>query len=442
MSVGNLPDPFVCARAVHYAATIFIAGAAFFMVAIAEPAFGIARPGASLVAAFRRRLAFIVWPCLVLVLLSGTAWLVLTSESMSGEPLADILSQGMLWTVLSQTDFGNDWLARLVMACALAAVFVPLLGQGVKSVWLRAAAVVLAAALIGSLAWAGHAIGGRGVEGVLHPAGDVLHLIAAAMWVGVLVPLALLLAMTGKDAAALLTVRMATLRFSTIGIAAVATLLITGIVNTLYLVGSVPALLGTEYGRLLLCKMALFVGMVGIAAYNWSQLTPALVQSASITAAQKARRQLCRNAAVEALAGVLIIGIVAVLGTMPPASHVNHHAASGAIPADATFRHIHSEQGMADVMIEPGHVGTADVSIHLLNEDLATLAASELTLTLTAPTPGSNPTTRAAAQDADGVWHVDRIELSEPGNWTVSVDAVLASGGRLQLAAPIVVYRK
>jgi putative copper export protein len=58
----------------------------------------------------------------------------------------------------------------------------------------------------------------------------------------------------------------------------------------LYLVGSVPALLGTGYGRLLLCKMALFAGMVSIAAYNWSQLTPALAQSASITAAQQARR--------------------------------------------------------------------------------------------------------------------------------------------------------
>jgi len=190
------------------------------------------------------------------------------------------------------------------MACALAAVFVPLLsGQGLKSVWLKATAVILAAALIGSLAWAGHAMGGRGVEGVLHPAADVLHLIAAAAWVGVLVPLALLLAITGEDAATLSAARTATLRFSKIGIAAVATLLITGIVNTLYLVGSVPALLGTEYGRLLLCKMALFAGMVGIAAYNWSQLTPALAQSASITTAQQARRRLCRNAAVEAFAG-------------------------------------------------------------------------------------------------------------------------------------------
>jgi hypothetical protein len=127
---------------------------------------------------------------------------------------------------------------------------------------------------------------------------------------------------------------------------------------------------------------------------------------------------------------------------MPPASHANHHAASGAIPADATFQHIHSEQGMADVTIEPGHVGTADVTIHLLNDDLATLAARALTLTLIAPTLGSKPTARAASQDADGLWHVDGIELSEPGNWTVMVDAVLTSGGRLQLAAPIVVHAK
>jgi putative copper resistance protein D len=443
MSVGNLPNPFVCVRAVHLAATIFVSGAAFFTVVIAEPAFGVAKPGASMVAAFRRRLAFIVWPCLVLVLLSGAAWLALTSESMSGESLADALSQGVLWIVLLQTDFGNDWLARFVMACALAGVFVPLLSsRGMNSVWLKAAAVILAAALIGSLAWAGHAIGGQGVEGVLHPATDVLHLIAAAAWVGAVVPLALLLAMMGEDATTLSAARAATLRFSALGVAAVATLLVTGIVNTWYLVGSVQALIGTEYGRLLLFKMTLFVGMIGIAAYNWSQLTPALAQSASITAAKRARRQLCRNAAVEALGGALIIGIVALLGTMPPASHVNHHAASGTIPADATFQHIHSEQGMADVTIEPGRVGTADVTIHLLNEDLASLAASELTLTLTAPTPGSKPTTRAASQDADGVWHVDRIELSEPGNWTVAVDAVLTSGGRLQLAAPIVVYAK
>ena len=64
--------------------------------------------------------------------------------------------------------------------------------------------------------------------------------------------------------------RAATSRFSLVGMAAVATLLATGIVNSWYLVGNVDALLNTHYGKLLLIKLALFLGMVGIAAFNWS----------------------------------------------------------------------------------------------------------------------------------------------------------------------------
>ena len=141
--------------------------------------------------------------------------------------------------------------------------------------------------------------------------------------------------MTGEDADALAVARTATLRFSTLGIVSVATLLLTGIVNTWYLAGSIPALTETEYGRLLLIKIALFLAMVGIAAVNWSRLTPRLVQKADAVAAQNARRQLRRNAAIEASMGAVIIAIVAALGTLPPASHAHHHAIDGAIPADA-----------------------------------------------------------------------------------------------------------
>ena len=159
-------------------------------------------------------------------------------------------------------------------------------------------------------AFAGHAIGGEGIEGVVHPAADVLHLIAAAAWVGALVPLALLLTMTGGDAGSLAIARTATLRFSTLGIVSVATLLLTGVVNSWYLVGSVSALTGTGYGQLLLCKLVLFAAMVGIAAVNWSRLTPRLVQNADVTGAERARRQLRRNAAIEAAMGAVIIAIV------------------------------------------------------------------------------------------------------------------------------------
>ena len=142
---------------------------------------------------------------------------------MSGQPPAQIYAQDALWTVLSQTDFGNDWFVRLVAACALAATFVPLLSaNGAASPWLKSAAAILAAVLVGSLALAGHAVGAEGAEGIIHPAADVLHLVAAAAWVGSLVPLALLLAATGKDSTSLAVARTATLRFSILGIVSVA----------------------------------------------------------------------------------------------------------------------------------------------------------------------------------------------------------------------------
>jgi copper resistance protein D len=436
---NNLNDPLIYVRALHFAATIAATGVVWFIAFIGEPAFRDAKQDTGVTKLVRNRFAWIAWIGLLAAVLSGIPWLVLTAESMSGQPLSELSSQGVLWTVLSQTDFGRDWLLRFVMACVLGVLFVRFLSaEGMRSLWLKAVTVILAAAFVGSLAWAGHAIGGRGVEGLLHPAADVLHLIAAAAWAGALVPLALLLTMTRVDAASLTAARTATLHFSTLGIVSVATILFTGIVNTCYLAGSIPALVGTDYGHLLLIKIALFLGMVGIAGINWLRLTPRLIQNADVVAAQNARRQLSCNATVEAIMSAAIIAIVAVLGTLPPASHAHHHAASGAISADATFQHIHGENGMADVMIEPGRVGNANATIRLWNNDLETLDAREVTVTLTAPTAGK-PTTRVASQDSDGAWHVVGIELTEPGNWMVTVRAVLSSGGRLDLEAPIVI---
>jgi putative copper resistance protein D len=440
--VVELSDPLIFERAIHFAATIVAAGVVFFVAFVAEAAFRNAGNDAIARALFAR-LRWVAWLSLAFAVVSGAVWLVLTAASMSGQSVADVYSQDVLWTVLSQTDFGNDWLVRFVLACTLAGVCIPFLSvQGAKSAWLKAAAVFLAAAFAGSLAWAGHAIGGQGIEGVVHPIADILHLVAAAAWVGALVPLALLLAMTAQNADALTAARTATLRFSTLGIVSVATILLTGIVNTWYLSGSVDALTESKYGRLLLIKIALFFAMAGVAAFNRLRLTPRLVDNPDATAAQGARRQLGRNAAIEAAMGAAIIGIVAALGTLPPGSHAHHHESEGPIPADAAFQHIHGIDGMADVMIEPGHVGTANVTIHLLNDDLDTLSASDVTLTLTAPTPGSQPTTRTASKDADGVWHVDGIALPESGNWTVSVSAATGPDKRLDLTAPIVIDAK
>ena len=149
--------------------------------------------------------------------------------------------------------------------------------------------------------------------------------------------------------------------------------------------------------------------------------------------------QLRKNAVIETLGGAIVLGIVAVLGTLPPASHAHHHAAYGAVPEGDAFVHIHTEEGMADVTIAPGRTGEAHATIRLWNGDFESLDARKVTVTLTPPTAGGKPATRIAVQDSDGAWQVNRLDLSEPGNWTVTVDAALGPNSHLVLDAPIVI---
>ena len=141
------------------------------------------------------------------------------------------------------------------------------------------------------------------------------------MWLGGLVPLALLLASLRrqKDAESISVASRVTRRFSTLGVVMVATILISGIVNTWNLVGSVEGLLDTAYGRLLLVKIALFFAMVSVAAVNRFRLSPRLQVPGTL-------KLLERNSLIEAAIGLLIVLIVAALGVMPPAlhSHMEH----------------------------------------------------------------------------------------------------------------------
>jgi putative copper resistance protein D len=326
-------DPLVYARAVHFAATIAAAGVAFFTVFVTEPALRKTDAGTPLAGIIRRRLAWLAWIGLSLAVLSGAAWFVLVSQSISDQPLADMFSENILWTVLSQTDFGRAWLARFALACLLAGLFIPFLSANpVRPVWIKLVVVLVAAGLVGTIAWAGHAVGGSGSEGIVHLTADVLHLVAAAAWVGALLPLALVLGAVGRDAGSEAMARTATVRFSTLGIVSVGTLLGTGTINTWYLAGSIPALTETDYGRLLLLKIALFLGMVAVAAVNRLQLTPRLVAGPSARVARDALRQLRRNVAIEIAAGAIILAIVAVLGVTPPGvdeqamPHTHHHS--------------------------------------------------------------------------------------------------------------------
>jgi putative copper resistance protein D len=313
-----LDDPLIWVRAIHFGATMMVSGGVSFLTFIAEPAFR-AADTTRVAALVRARLAMLAWIGLAVTVLSGAAWLVLQAERMSDLSLGEVLAQGTIWTVLSETDFGSAWMARFGLAVLLIALL-PWLVSSRRSQRVRAAAVMVSGALVGTLAWAGHAAAGAGVEGAIHLVADILHLVAAAVWVGALIPLALVLRAARRDQseAAAAVAHAAVLRFSSLGIAGVGTLVLTGSVNTWVLAGSVAALVDTDYGRLLLAKVALFLVMLSFGAVNRLWLTPRLAHASKGAAVPPALRQIERNSLIEAGLGAVVIAIVGLLGTLPP----------------------------------------------------------------------------------------------------------------------------
>jgi putative copper resistance protein D len=181
----------------------------------------------------------------------------------------------------------------------------------------------LAMIQLGSLAWAGHAVADVGPYGSVHLANDAAHLGVAAFWPGGLVPLAALLLrlLKSKQAALSVTIAQITRRFSISSLIAVAGLWLTGLINSFFLVGSIQALLTSTYGQILLCKVVLFLSMVGFGAWNLLVLKPKLaidIPAKNFTRQETAAHSLIRNVFWEIGLGTAVIMIVAVLGITPP----------------------------------------------------------------------------------------------------------------------------
>ena len=266
------------------------------------------------------------WATWAIAQLSWIAWLWLVTASMSGEDMLACINPEALGTVLFVTQFGHLWLMRLVVSLVFG-ISLWLLARSsrrrsilVNLAWLSLVELV-------SLAWVGHAAASPGGYGAIHLLGDALHLLTSAFWPGALAPLAtffFVLLKSGQTEAlgmAGLVVR----RFSTSSLIAVALMALTGLLNSVFLVGNVRALLTTPYGQLLASKLVLFLLMVGFGAWNLLVLKPKLtgdVLTADVVHEEGAIRSLLRNVLLEIGLGTGVILIVGLLGSTPPATFV------------------------------------------------------------------------------------------------------------------------
>lgn len=249
----------------------------------------------------------------LLTLAGGVAALGAQAASMTGDAAA-IRDPSMIWAVASGTQFGRGLSVRLAAtALALAALLLPLRPRTL-------AVTLVGAVVMGSFAWTGHGAADEGVAGLVHLAADVLHLLAAGVWLGALAALLSLL-LRRRSGVDLTELHAALAGFSGVGSIAVAVLLLSGLVNSWFLIGPsrIVDMPSSTYGLLLLVKLALFAAMLGLAALNRFRLTPALAGSLA-TDPGPAIDALRRSLLLESGAGVLVLAVVGWMGAIAPLS--------------------------------------------------------------------------------------------------------------------------
>jgi len=234
-------------------------------------------------------------------LLTGALWPWLQAGVL-GDDSGAAWNPDQVAVVLTQTTFGRTWLLReaCIVLAALASV-APLMSIG-RGVYF------LVVASLGSLAFIGHAASGTGGEGSAVRLALALHLLAAGAWVGALPALWVL---AGRLAAGEL-VKVLRL-FSRYGVFLVTVVVATGAINAWSRTGTWAALVGTDYGQLLLAKVFL-VGLMGLAAVaNRNLYTPRLAKKDSFIQAG-GREGLRKSLAIELALGLGVIFLAVMVG--------------------------------------------------------------------------------------------------------------------------------
>ncbi|WP_188235730.1 copper homeostasis membrane protein CopD [Sphingopyxis sp. LK2115] len=264
------------------------------------------------------------WLCAIGLLVSTLGMGVLAA-SMQGVGILSLEFQPF-WDLVRETDVGTAWIYRsAALLLALAA-----------AVWMTRRPTIAAAilALAGSVAvatlvWSGHAGATEGTAGTVHRVSDILHLIAAAVWIGAIGAFLLLIAPQRlREWPGGLQIAARSLdQFSRVGTICVLVIAATGLINSQMIVGAenLGRSLGSTYGQLLLAKLLLFGMMLALAAANRWRLTPALaalVASSDVDSTDAdpdaALAAMRRSLIIEASAALAILALVAWFGTLEP----------------------------------------------------------------------------------------------------------------------------
>ena len=322
------------------------------------------------------------------------------------------LGEAFRWDVVSsvvETRYGTVSIIQVGLALALLAVALALrraTGRARRAG--NVVAAVLAAALVVTPPFAGHA----SVEGPVAITADVAHVFAAATWVGGLafVVIALVLALEERWPLATRSVP----RFSTMAVVSVAVLLVAGTINGYMQIRAWRGLWETQYGLLLLAKIALVVPLLGLGAFNNRYVVPAL--RAGVAQARE-RRRFLQAAGVELVIMASIIGVTAVLVNAPPAK--SEIEMDGPTTAVVNFGEVE-----AHVAVEPGTAGRNVIHLMFEQSNGEMVMLEEVTVSATLASKGIGPLDfEGERMGHQGEWRVEGVDLTIPGDWQLRIEA-------------------
>ncbi len=339
----------------------------------------------------------------------GTIVLLAGQISDSGAALADIPG----------TTLGRDVLLRLG-PFPFAAVFLGLEARAARRgfsgrptqvrPWLFAAGLAAALALLVE-AYLSHAT--SEALPVLEVAFQWLHLVAVGLWLGGLVVLLLQIRGGVTQGKADIARRFANL--AGLGLAAV---VITGTVRALVDIGTLDALFSTDFGRLVLLKIALLIPLAGLGALNHCRNVPAAVANLG---------PLRRAGSVEITIGTIILLVAAILVNLAPPAEVSAAQAAAPEASPGSGPLVVSGADFATTVrlrleATPGQVGLNTFRATLTDYDTGSpVDASALRLSFSLPSrPDLGASTLALKRTSAGVFDGSGANLSLDGTWRLA----------------------
>ena len=366
--------------------------------------------------------------------LVGWTGVVLGVSTAAGIPTQALYANGLAFPELSSVGshlfdsrFGQVWGVRLLLLVVLAGVLVACrrwadrtFEDAAPPPGLLVAGGLTVAGLLLTPALAGHAATRDLVP--LAVVSDLVHLGSVSLWLGGLVCLI----------ACVLPRRLAdelsdvVPRFSRLAMAAVATILVTGLFQGWREVGSKDALTTTTYGRLLLVKFVLFGVMVGLGGLSrrWVHAryrVPALRLSpgpgaAALDQDSETVARLRRTVGAETVVAVVVLAVTSLLVAAEPARSALSRPYSTELVTDDL---------LINVTVDPAKAGPSDFHFYTLTPEGAVADVAEFTASLRLPDADVGPLALKIDKVAPGHYSAYGSELPLRGSWELEVVARL-----------------